>query len=369
MWKRIVALTAKEFLAILKDKKSRYSIIFPPIVQMLIFGYAATYDLTNVPYAVYNEDTGEVSRDLLSRFQGSDCFEEVARITHEAEVAPLVDRKKVLMVIHIDPRFTRDIMSGRTGKVQIIVDGRNSNTALLTLGYLRDIVTKFNEEWSEGHGGGGYPAEIVTRAWFNPNLLSRWFMVPGVVGQLTLVVTLMVTAMSVAREREEGTFDQLLVTPFRPAEILVGKALPGFIIGLGEATVIVLVAVFWFRVPLLGSLFTLYTGLVLFIFSAIGVGLMISALSVTMQQALLGAFLFLVPAVILSGFNTPIANMPEVVQYLTYLNPVRYLMIILRGVFLEQTPFRLLVSQFWPLAVIGAVTLTAAASLFRRRMY
>jgi ABC-2 type transport system permease protein len=207
------------------------------------------------------------------------------------------------------------------------------------------------------------------RAWFNPNLLSRWFIVPGIVGLLTLVVTMLVTALSVAREREQGTFDQLLVTPLRPVDILIGKALPGFLIGLAEATVIIVVAVLWFEVPLLGNLLTLYAGVILFLFSAIGVGLMISSLSVTQQQGLLGAFLFLVPAIILSGFATPIANMPPLVQELTLINPMRYFMVILRGVFLEGVPLGPLVQQLWPLAAIAAVTLTLAGALFRRRMY
>jgi ABC-2 type transport system permease protein len=201
------------------------------------------------------------------------------------------------------------------------------------------------------------------------NLESRWFIVPGIMGLLTLVVTILVTSLSVAREREQGTFDQLLVTPFRPVEILLGKALPGFVIGIGEATVIILATVFWFRVPLLGNVVTLYTGVVLFLFSVIGVGLMISSFSVTQQQGLLGAFLFVVPAVILSGFTTPIANMPRLVRDITLLNPMRYFMVVIRGVFLEGAPFSVLVDQFWPMAAIGLITLAMAASMFRKRLY
>ena len=220
-----------------------------------------------------------------------------------------------------------------------------------------------------GRGGIRRPARLVVRSWFNPNLLSRWFIIPGIVCLLTLVVTLLVTALSVAREREQGTFDQLMVTPISPWEILVGKALPGFIIGTLEATAIMLVAVFWFKIPFIGSLVTFYTGLFLFLLSAIGVGLMISSLSVTQQQGLLGAFLFMVPAIILSGFATPILNMPPIVQNLTLINPMRYFMIIVRGVFLEGTPLHLFIDQLWPLAVIGVVTLILAGWLFRSRMY
>jgi ABC-2 type transport system permease protein len=207
------------------------------------------------------------------------------------------------------------------------------------------------------------------RAWFNPNLESRWFLVPGILGLLTLLVALLVTALSVAREREQGTFDQLLVTPYRPVEVLLGKTLPGLLIGLGEATAIVLLATLWFQVPLRGDLVTLYAGLFLFLFSALSVGLMISSVAVTQQQGLLGAFLFMVPSVMLSGFATPIANMPVWMQHVTLINPMRYFLVIIRGVFLQGAPFGVLASQFWPMAVIGLVNMTVAGFLFRRRLY
>ena len=369
MWRRILALTIKEFLALLKDKRSRMVVVVPPLVQLLVFGYAATYDLKNAPYAVYNEDAGKASRDLLAGFRGSPNFTEVALLSREGQIAPVIDKKEALLVIHIDPRFSRDLLLSRSARVQIIADGRNSNTAMLALNYASTIINNFNTAWNVGHGRTGPPAYVTTRAWFNPNLDSRWFIVPGIVGLLTLVVTMMVTALSVAREREQGTFDQLLVTPLRPLEIIIGKSLPGFLIGMSEATGIILAAVFWFKVPLLGNVATLYTGVFLFLLSAIGIGLMISSIAVTQQQGLLGAFLFLVPAIILSGFTTPIANMPPLIQELTLLNPMRYFMVILRGVFLEGMSFHLLIGQFWPLAAIAATTLTAAGWLFRHRLY
>jgi len=206
------------------------------------------------------------------------------------------------------------------------------------------------------------------RPWYNENLLSRWFIVPGIVGLLTLVVTTIVTGLSVAREREAGTFDQLLVTPMRPVEILMGKSFPGILIGLVQGTFILLMAVYWFEVPLRGSPGALYLGMFLFLLSAVGIGLMISSLAVTQQQGILGAFLFVVPAVILSGFATPIANMPEAVQQLTYLNPLRYFLIIIRGVFLEGDSYGLLFDQYWPMAIIAIVTLSLAGWLFRHRM-
>jgi ABC-2 type transport system permease protein len=366
---KVVALVIKELLAVLKDVKGRMVIIGPPIAQLLIFGYAATYDLNHVPFAVYNEDPSQPSRDLVARFVGAPAFEEVASIHNDAEVAPLIDRRKALMVLHVDRVFSRHLLCGVPGQVQLILDGRNSNTALLVIGYANTIVSDFNNNWAARHGMVKPPAMLDIRARFNENLESRWFIVPGIVALLTQVVTMMVTALSVAREREEGTFDQLLVTPMRPIDILLGKSIPGLLIGGVEATVIITAGILWFAVPLRGGFVALYLGLSLFLLSVIGIGLMISSLSVTQQQALLGTFLFIVPSTILSGFATPIANMPPLIQDLTYLNPMRYFLIVVRSVFLEGASTRSLTSQYWPMLVIGLATLAAAGWLFRRRLY
>ncbi len=364
---RLFALIVKEFLALLKDPKSRFVIIGPPLIQLVVFGYAATFDVNDAPLAVYNESRDQAARDLIARFDGSRNFRRVATLTSNSQIGPVIDSCEALVVLHIGPNFGRDLRRGGKASVQIILDGRDSNTALIALGYASSIVNQFNATWIRDNGGIGPPARLEVRSWFNPNLESRWFIIPGIVGLLTLVVTMLVTALSVAREREQGTFDQLLVTPYRPWEILIGKATPGFVIGIGEATLIIAAAVLWFRVPFVGSLATLYVGVVLFVLAAIGVGLMISSLAVTQQQALLGAFLFLVPAIILSGFSTPIANMPAAVRAITYVDPLRYFLVVLRGTFLKDMPFHMLLDQFWPMAVIAAVTLTSAAWLFRRR--
>jgi drug efflux transport system permease protein len=344
-------------------------LIGPPIIQTLIFGYAATFDLNNVRFAIYNEDSSAASRDLAAAFRGSANFHEVAAVTHAEQIKSLIDSRKVLLVIHIGPQFNRHLFQNKQAQVQVIVDGRNSNTAMIALGYVQSVITAFNEQWARTHALQGPPAVVKSRAWFNPNLESRWFMVPGIVALLTLVVTTMVTALSVAREREQGTFDQLLVTPLTPVQILLGKAIPGFIIGFAEATLIILITVLWFKIPLRGRILTLYTGLSLFLLSSVGVGLMISSLAVTMQQGLLGAFLFLMPSIILSGFTTPIVNMPPWVQALTRLNPMRYFLVIIRDTFLEGASFGALVHQFWPMLPIGVVCLAFAAWLFRHRMY
>ena len=361
-------MAIKELLAVLKDKKSRIVLVVPPILQLLVFGYAATFDLNDIPLAVYNEDRGTQSRELVARVTGSPNFHLYGHIEHDSQIAPLINNRNVLMVLHLGPRFSADLLSGRGAQAQVIIDGRNSNTALLLQGYLRRIVGDFNQKWAEDNGRQTPPATLRVRPWFNSNLVSRWFIVPGIVGLLTLVITTTVTALSVAREREAGTFDQLLVTPMRPYEILIGKAFPGMLIGFVEGSFILFMAVFWFEVPLRGSLGALYVGMFLFILAAVGIGLMISSLAVTQQQGMLGAFLFLVPAVILSGFATPIANMPEVVQALTFVNPLRYFLIILRGVFLEGATYNTLLHHYWPMVIIALVTLTFAGWLFRHRM-
>ncbi|MBU6497969.1 MAG: ABC transporter permease [Rhodospirillales bacterium] len=365
---QVLALIVKELLAVLRDAKSRMVLIGPPLIQLLVFGYAATFDLNHVPVAIYDQDRSVASRDLVARFLGATTFQLVAMLHDPRRIDELIDSRRAQLVLVIDRRFARDLLSGRPAPVQAIVDGRNSNTALLIEGYANTILTDFLLKWAADHGRQAPPAVLDLRARFNPALSSRWFIVPGIVALLTQVVTLLVVGLSVARERETGTFDQLLVTPLRPIDILLGKGLPGLLIGLFEASVIIAAAVFWFNVPLRGGLAPLYLGLVLFVVAVTGVGLAISSLAATQQQALLGAFLFMVPSIILSGFATPIANMPPWVQDLTLLNPMRYFLVIVRGVFLEGAGLRALAPQYWPMAAIGLVSLAAAGWLFRRRV-
>jgi len=368
MWVRIRALIVKEFLALWKDKKSRTVVIVPPILQLLVFGYAATFDVSRIATAIYNEDSGQASRDLIARFEGAPAFERVRTLTRVSQFAEVIDAKDAILIIHLGQTFSRDLAARQTAKVQLIVDGRQSNTALITLGYANAVLEAFNRDWVRAHGMPVTPSSLVVRSWFNPNLSSRWFIVPGIVALLTMVVSIVVTALSVAREREVGTFEQLLVSPLRPLEILVGKAVPALLIGTAEATIIIAVAVFWFRVPLVGDLPLLYLGLFVFLLATVGVGLMISSLSRTQQQAILGAFLFIVPAVILSGFATPIDNMPQWVQDITLLNPMRYFLVIVRGTFLQDLPAEYVLDLLWPMALIAAATLSGSAWLFRHRL-
>jgi len=365
---RVLALTVKELLALLRDAASRAVLIGPPIIQLLVFGYAATFDLKHVPFVVYNQDQGKLSRDFIASFEGSPSFHLIRIVLNQNELGRAIDNQSALMAMDIGPNFTSDIERGRATHVQLIFDGRDSNTAALAMGYAQSIVTTFNQTQVAILGGNPPSTVLLERAWFNPNLDSRWFIVPGICGILTLLVSMLTTGLSVAREREMGTFDQLLVTPLRPTEILLGKALPGFIVGFAEGTFIVLMSIVWFHVPFTGSVLGLYVGLFCFLLATVGIGLMISSLAVTQQQGLLGVFLFMVPAIVLSGFATPIANMPRIVQYCTLLDPLRYFLIVLRGSFLEGAGASLFWPQYWPLAVLGLVSMIVASKLFRRRL-
>lgn len=369
MIRRILALIAKEFRAILRDGKSRAVLVGPPLVQLLIFSYAATFEVNSVTFAVLNEDVGPAGRELVARFTGSPNFDLVANLSRGGEIADIVNTRKASLILHIGQEFSRDLALGETAAVQTIVDGRRSNIALVILGYAGSIIQDFNVQWARDHGGPAVPARLVERSWFNPNLSSQWFIVPGLVVILTMLVTTLVTAMSISRERELGTFEQLLVTPLRPVEIMIGKIIPAFILGLAEGSVIVAFAVYWFKVPLMGSLALLYAGLCVFLISVVGVGLMISSIARTQQQAIFGAFMFFIPATLLSGFATPIASMSQWVQYLTYLDPMRYCLIIVRGIFLEGMSAELVAVQLAPMALIGLATLTIATALFHRRLY
>jgi ABC-2 type transport system permease protein len=262
---RILALTRKELVAVLKDPRGRFTLFVPPIIQCLIFGYAATYDLNNVPYAVLDRDRSAASHELLARMDGSGVFRRMINLNQSAQVKSVINEQRAALVIQIDQDFERRLLSGLPANVQVIADGRNSNTAGTAIGYMNAVVETFNANWRAAYGQKSPPVRVTTRAWYNPNLETRWNMIPSLIGTLTLLQTLLLTAMSVAREREQGTFDQLLVTPFRPAEIMVGKALPSVLIGTVQATNVLLVAQLWFRIPFEGSFVTLYTGLIFFL--------------------------------------------------------------------------------------------------------
>jgi ABC-2 type transport system permease protein len=343
-------------------------LIVPPLAQLMVFAFAATLEVRNVTLAVLDEDNTAVSRELLARFEGSTTFTRILRLTHESEIAQVIDERRALAVLHIGQTFSRDLLAGKTAQVQVLLDGRRSNAALILQGYIGEILAGFNAQWEAAAQAPRPPPVLVVRAWFNPNLFTRWAIVPGLIGILTMMIGLVVTALSVARERELGTLEQLLVTPLTPTQVMIGKTVPALIIGLAEGTVILLAAVYVFSIPFTGSLALLYLSLLVFLFAVIGMGLFISALVETQQQAILGAFLFMVPSVILSGFATPVENMPEWLQHATMANPLRHFLVIVRGLFLKDMGWDVVAHSLWPMVAIAVVTLPLAGRLFRHRL-
>lgn len=365
---RVASLVRKEVLALLRDPRSRVILFVPPLLQSLLFGYAATFDLNHAPYAVYDEDRSAASADLLARMDGSGVFERVATIRRSSDIARLIDDRDALLVLRIGPDFERKISAGQQADIQLIADGRNSNTAGTAVSYVSAIVSGFNADWRAAHDMPDPPVRTSVRAWYNGNLETSWNMIPGMIGTITMLQVLLLTALSVAREREDGTFDQLLVTPIRPSEIMLGKALPSTVIGLIQATIILLVAQLWFRIPFAGSFVTLYAGLIPFVIASVGIGLFISSLVASMQQAMLFSFILLMPFILLSGLATPIANMPDLFQWITLIDPLRYALDITRRVYLEGAGLGQLMGDIWPMLLIGAVTLPIAAWMFRNRL-
>jgi len=368
MINRIKALIIKEILAILQDKKSRMVLIFPPLMQLFLFSFAATLDVKNVDVGFWNKDNGKYSYELEQRFVGSPTFKNIHFFDNEQEVKRAIDNQKVIMVVHIDEDFSRNILARKEVKVQLLLDGRKSNAAQIVQGYALTILGDFQKDIKAEIGLPKDRTRLIPRNWYNPNLIYTWFTVPGLVGILTMLICLLVTALSVAREREMGTFEQLLVSPLKPTEILVGKAIPAMLIGIGEGSLILFAAIFLFGIPFTGSLLTLYGSMWIFVISVVGIGLFISSIAKTQQQGLLGVMVFMAPAVALSGFATPIENMPEWLQITTYANPLRYFLLIVRGIFLKEAPFYYVWQQTYPMAIIGIFTLTGADLFFRKKI-
>lgn len=370
MWRRLAALIVKEMLAVLRDPRGRMVLIVPPIAQIVIFAFAATMDVSNVSIAVLNRDSGLMGSTLEAQIAAASPVSEVHHLRSVSDIHRTIDLQRALAVVHIGQDFSADIAAGRPAEVQIILDGRRSNAAQILNGYLARIVEEFSSR-----NAAALDEDVVrlpqiridVRNWFNPNLIYRWFMVPSLIGTITLLAGAVIVSLSVARERELGTFDQLLVSPLRPFEIAAAKSAPGLIIGLAHGTLFVLLAVFAFGIPLTGSVPMLYLAMVLFLLSVIGVGLFISSLCKTQQQAILGAFIFAVPAILLSGFVSPVENMPGWMQIATLVNPLRHFLVVIQGVFLKDLPVAEIARSTIPLMLIAAATLPAAAWLFRKR--
>ncbi len=364
---KLIALIIKELLSAFRDPRTRIAFIIPPLMQVFLYAYAATLEVTNAPIGIYNEDWGESSRQLISRFERASAFSEITYFKNETGIQPAINSQSVLAVIRIPQDFSRKVAAREPVSVQVLLDGRKSNSAQILNSYINSIVTKFAVDVVLGEERPDV-STVVDRSWYNPNREYRNTMVPGLVGTLTMTTVLMVMVMSVARERELGTFEQLLVSPLQPLEIMIGKAVPGLIIGVVLATAITIIVTQVFGIPLTGSIFVLYAGLIVFTLAIIGVGLFISSLVATQQQAMLGAMVYMMPAMMLSGFTSPVQNMPDWLQPVALVNPLTHFLVIVRGVFLRDMPMALVAERIWPMLFIAAFTLTAASWLFRRKL-
>jgi ABC-2 type transport system permease protein len=368
MSNRILALIWKELLAVLRDPKSRFVLIVPPLIQLLIFAFAATLDVKNVSMGILNRDNGKQGFELCQRFHGAPTFAHITYLQSVEEIAPFIDTQKGVMVVSLDEQFSRNLDAGRAADVQLILDGRKSNTTQIVAGYATRIIDQYGTDLAAQQGLPLPNIQLMPRIWYNPNITYYWYNIPCLVGILSMLTCLVVTSMSVAREREMGTFDQLLVSPLTPVEIVIGKVVPGILIGLAEACFMFTMGVFVLQVPFQGEFLLLLLSLLVFVASISGFGLFISSLCATQQQALLGNFTFMVPSVLLSGFATPIENMPSWLQPITYLLPLRYMLVISKGLFLKQIPAAVVFSNLWPMALIAACTLIGASWFFRHRL-
>ena len=372
MFERIRHMLIKEFIQVFRDPRMRAVVFVMPIVQVLLFGYAVTTDVKHVPLAVIDFDNSIASRELTAQFTETEYFDLVGHVTTDAEAERLIDHGDAQAVLRINHGFEANLRAGRTVPLQLLVDGTDSNTAGIVLDYSARIAGRYGNSvllTRLNRMGGGFSAEpltVETRAWFNENLESRNYYVPGVIAILVMLITLMLTSMAVVREKEAGTMEQIMVTPITPGEFILGKTLPFAVIAYADVVAITLVAVFWFEVPLKGNLLLLFVATGLYIMTTLGIGLIISTMSSTQQQAMMGTFFFYLPAVLLSGFMFPIANMPEPVQWLTYANPLRYFLVIIRGIFLKGVGPSVLWTQMAALLGMGVGTLWFATKRFKK---
>lgn len=366
---RIWNLVIKEFIQSLRDKRMRVFLLIAPLVQLLIFGYVATFDVNNVSLAFYDMDRSLESREFGRRLESSGYF--AVRYTPESpkQITELLDRGKVLCAIQIDPGFARDLKKRTPAAIQVIVDGTDSNTALIAMGYVNTIIAKFSKDMAtQPVNMKASRVDFRARVWYNPDLRSRNYNVPGVIALIIMLTCLMLTSMAVVREREVGTMEQLMVTPIRPVELMLGKTIPFAVIGFFDMCLVTVVGVLWFAVPIKGSFLLLFVCTALYLLSVLGIGLFISTVSKTQQQAMLATFLFFQPAVLLSGFATPIENMPVLFQYLTYLNPLRYFLVIVRGIFLKGAGVGVLWPQMAGLMALGVFILGVSSLRFKKRL-
>lgn len=364
---RIFTLIRKELETLLQDRQSRMILIVPVFLQLAVFPFAATLEVKNTTLAVYNEDNGRESIELMQRFAQAKAFTQLQILHSDADMRRCIDNQQALLAIRFPPDYSSDFAAGRPQAVQAILDGRRSNSGQIALGYVQQIINNYTAEQLESQQM-VEPSVLNDRCWFNPNLEYYWHILPCLIAIITSINALIVTALSVAREREQGTLDQLLVSPLTSGMIMVGKIIPAILVSVVQGTIVLLGAILLYRVPFQGSFFALYSSMILYSLALAGFGLLISSVCATQQQAFLGVFTFLMPAILLSGYATPVDNMPVWLQYADWVNPMRHFIVIAKGVYLKNFSLGALWHSLYPLVVITVGTVGAAAWLFRRRV-
>ncbi len=365
MFHRLWTLIRKELQSLLREPQTRAILILPVIFQVLLFPFAATLEVTNATIAIYNEDNGRHAVELTQRFARAKAFTNVLLLHSPQEVRPTLDTQKALLLVRFPADFSRDLDSGKPAQMQLILDGRNSNSAQIAANYLQQVVKDYQQELLAGQPKPNN-SELVVRNWYNPNLDYKWFIVPSLVAMITTIGVMIVTSLSVAREREQGTFDQLLVSPLATWQIFIGKAVPALIVAAFQATIVLLFGILAYQIPFAGSLLLFYFAMLVYGLSLVGFGLLISSFCETQQQAFIGVFVFMMPAILLSGYVSPVENMPVWLQDLTWINPIRHFTDITKQIYLKDASLEIIWGSLWPLIVIALSTGTAAYAMFRR---
>jgi len=374
MFERARAILIKEFKQIFRDPRMKTIIFVSPLIQIILFGYAANKDITYVPTAIYDRDNTKESRQLLNRFTYSKYFVPERYIYSDKEQNWVLDRGLESVVIRIDRGFGRDLEAGKDASIQLAFDGTDSNTSMVVMGYANSIISKYQYDLmkKEADASGRITkvpiVDLRDRAWFNGNLISRNYYLPGVIATIVTMMSLLLSAMAIVKEKEIGTMEQLIVSPLKPLELIIGKLLPFGVIALIQITLITILGVVWFHIPLRGNLLLLLFSTCIYLFTTLGIGLFISTISSTQQEAMMSVFLFYMPTMLLSGFAYPIINMPKLIQQLTFINPLRYFLVVIRSIFLKGVGLDILWPQLVPLFIMGLVVITLSSLRFRKSM-
>jgi ABC-2 type transport system permease protein len=372
VFERAKAILVKEFKQIFRDSRMKTIIFVSPLIQIILFGYSANKDITYVPTAIYDRDNTAESREFLRKFTYSKYFVPEKYIFNDSQQDFVLNKGLVNTVIRIDRGFGRNLKANKEASIQLAFDGTDSNTAMIVMGYANTIISNYQGQIlkakadSEGILESIPSIDLRDRAWFNGNLVSRNYYLPGVICTIVTMMSLLLTAMAIVKEKEIGTMEQLTVSPLRPLELIIGKLLPFGIISLIQVILITTLGVIWFHIPLRGNIILLLFSAGIYLFTTLGIGLFISTISSTQQEANMTVFLIYLPTVLLSGFAYPISNMPQAIQWFTIFNPMRYFMVIIRSIFLKGVGIEVLWPQLLPLFIIGVTVITLSSLRFRK---